>query len=73
MIEIDCISKWYGKRRVLRDCSTRVAKGEIVVVCGPSGSGKSTLIKCVNGLEPIQAGRIAVEGKTVGNARPRTD
>ena len=66
MIEIDCISKWYGKRRVLRDCSTRVAKGEIVVVCGPSGSGKSTLIKCVNGLEPTQAGRIAVEGKTVG-------
>ncbi len=66
MIEIDCISKWYGKRRVLRDCSARVAKGEIVVVCGPSGSGKSTLIKCVNGLEPVQAGRIVVEGKTVG-------
>jgi len=66
MIEIECISKWYGKRRVLRDCSTRVAKGEIVVVCGPSGSGKSTLIKCVNGLEPVQAGRIVVEGKTVG-------
>lgn len=66
MIEIDCISKWYGKRRVLSDCSTRIAKGEIVVVCGPSGSGKSTLIKCVNGLEPIQGGRIAVEGKLVG-------
>lgn len=66
MIEIDCISKWYGKRRVLTDCSTRIAKGEIVVVCGPSGSGKSTLIKCVNGLEPIQGGRIAVEGKPVG-------
>jgi glutamate/aspartate transport system ATP-binding protein len=66
MIEIDCISKWYGKRRVLTDCSTHVAKGEIVVVCGPSGSGKSTLIKCVNGLEPIQGGRIVVEGKPVG-------
>jgi len=66
MIEIDCISKWYGKRRVLADCSTRIAKGEIVVVCGPSGSGKSTLIKCVNGLEPIQGGRIAVEGQPVG-------
>jgi glutamate/aspartate transport system ATP-binding protein len=66
MINIDCISKWYGKRRVLTDCSARVAKGEIVVVCGPSGSGKSTLIKCVNGLEPIQGGRIAVEGKLVG-------
>jgi ABC-type phosphate/phosphonate transport system ATPase subunit len=34
---------------VLKHCSTEVAKGEVVVVCGPSGSGKSTLIKCVNG------------------------
>jgi ABC-type transporter Mla maintaining outer membrane lipid asymmetry ATPase subunit MlaF len=34
---------------VLNHCSTEVAKGEVVVVCGPSGSGKSTLIKCVNG------------------------
>jgi glutamate/aspartate transport system ATP-binding protein len=38
---------------VLKHCSTEVAKGEVVVVCGPSGSGKSTLIKCVNGLEPF--------------------
>src|ERR1043166_9090256 len=65
MIEIDCISKWYGERRVLRDCSARVAKAEIVVVCGPSGSGKSTLIKCVNGLVPIESGRIIVEGQPV--------
>jgi len=65
MIEIDCISKWYGERRVLRDCSARVAKAEIVVVCGPSGSGKSTLIKCVNGLVPIESGRIVVEGQPV--------
>ena len=41
---------------------TRVAKGEVVVVCGPSGSGKSTLIKCVNGLEPVQQGTITVDG-----------
>jgi len=66
MIEIDGINKWYGKQRVLVDCSTRVAKGDIVVVCGPSGSGKSTLIKCINGLEPIQGGSIAVEGQKVG-------
>jgi len=65
MIEIEKISKWYGSFQVLTDCSTRVSKGEVVVVCGPSGSGKSTLIKCVNGLEPVQAGRISVDGDEV--------
>ncbi|MCL4156352.1 UNVERIFIED_CONTAM: hypothetical protein GTU68_032594 [Idotea baltica] len=65
MIEIDNISKWYGDFRVLTDCTTGVSKGEVVVVCGPSGSGKSTLIKCVNGLEPVQQGRINVEGQEV--------
>ncbi|MEI4234911.1 amino acid ABC transporter ATP-binding protein [Roseovarius sp. D22-M7] len=65
MIEIENLSKWYGDFRVLNDCSTKVASGEVVVVCGPSGSGKSTLIKCVNGLEPAQKGRIAVDGMEV--------
>lgn len=65
MIEIENISKWYGSFRVLTDCTTSVEKGEVVVVCGPSGSGKSTLIKCVNGLEPVQEGRISVEGQEV--------
>jgi glutamate/aspartate transport system ATP-binding protein len=67
MIEIDDLSKWYGTFNVLKDCSTRVAKGEVVVVCGPSGSGKSTLIKCVNGLEPFEKGRILVDGVSVGD------
>ena len=40
MITVDVISKWYGPTQVLKDCSTEVAKGEVVVVCGPSGSGK---------------------------------
>ena len=62
MIEINNISKWYGKFQVLTDCSTRVDKGEVVVVCGPSGSGKSTLIKTVNALEPIQEGSVVVDG-----------
>lgn len=65
MIEIENISKWYGDFQVLKDCSSKVKKGEVVVVCGPSGSGKSTLIKCVNGLEPVQQGRISVEGLEV--------
>ena len=71
MIEIENLSKWYGAFRVLAECSTAVAKGEVVVVCGPSGSGKSTLIKCVNGLEPFQEGRIAVDGVSVGD--PKTN
>jgi len=65
MIEIENLSKWYGDFQVLTDCTTQVASGEVVVVCGPSGSGKSTLIKCVNGLEPAQKGRITVDGLEV--------
>ncbi|EAP77731.1 MULTISPECIES: amino acid ABC transporter ATP-binding protein [Roseovarius] len=65
MITLENVSKWYGEFRVLTDCSTKVDKGEVVVVCGPSGSGKSTLIKCVNGLEPVQEGKIMVEDAEV--------
>src|SRR4029453_9821025 len=66
MITVSKISKWYPNFQVLNRCSTRVAKGEVVVVCGPSGSAKSTLIKCVNGLEPFQEGNITVDGISVG-------
>ena len=66
MIEFRNVSKWYGTFQVLKNCTTAVGKGEVVVVCGPSGSGKSTLIKCVNGLEPFQQGEIFVDGKSVG-------
>jgi len=67
MISIKNVSKWYGSFQVLTDCTTEVAKGEVVVVCGPSGSGKSTLIKTVNALEPFQKGEITVEGVSVGD------
>ena len=71
MISIREVSKWYGTFQVLKDCSTHVEKGEVVVVCGPSGSGKSTLIKCVNALEPFQKGEIVVNGISVGD--PKTN
>ena len=71
MIKIENVSKNYGSFDVLKDCSTTVNKGEVVVVCGPSGSGKSTLIKCVNGLEPFQSGQIIVNGTSVGD--PKTN
>ncbi|HJV02613.1 MAG TPA: amino acid ABC transporter ATP-binding protein [Burkholderiaceae bacterium] len=71
MIAIDKLSKWYGQFQVLTDCSTSVAKGDVMVICGPSGSGKSTLIKTVNGLEPFQQGTVTVDGVSVG--APGTD
>ena len=71
MISIRNVSKWYGSFQVLADCTTSVAKGEVVVVCGPSGSGKSTLIKTVNALEPFQKGEITVDGVSVGD--PKTN
>ncbi|MET0568807.1 MAG: amino acid ABC transporter ATP-binding protein [Hyphomicrobiaceae bacterium] len=67
MISVQKVSKWYGDVRVLTGCTTEIAKGEVVVVCGPSGSGKSTLIKCINGLEPFQQGRILVDNVSVGD------
>ena len=71
MITISNVSKWYGTMQVLKNCSTEIAKGEVVVVCGPSGSGKSTLIKCVNGLEPFEKGTITVDGISVDD--PKTN
>jgi len=72
MIEISHVSKWYGATfQALKDCTTSVAKGEVVVVCGPSGSGKSTLIKCVNALEPFQKGDISIDGIKVND--PKTN
>jgi glutamate/aspartate transport system ATP-binding protein len=72
MIEINHVDKWYNAGfQALKDCTTSVAKGEVVVVCGPSGSGKSTLIKCVNALEPFQKGEIILDGIKVND--PKTD
>jgi glutamate/aspartate transport system ATP-binding protein len=72
MIEINHVDKWYNAGfQALKDCTTSVAKGEVVVVCGPSGSGKSTLIKCVNALEPFQKGEIILHGIKVND--PKTD
>jgi glutamate/aspartate transport system ATP-binding protein len=65
MITISDVCKSYGQFQVLSHCTTSVARGEVVVVCGPSGSGKSTLIKTVNGLEHIDSGEIVIDGVSV--------
>ncbi|MGH7265002.1 MAG: amino acid ABC transporter ATP-binding protein [Candidatus Rokuibacteriota bacterium] len=65
MITFRQVNKWFGKLHVLKDVDLEVARGEVLVVCGPSGSGKSTLIRCINRLEPIQSGRVVVDGRDV--------
>ncbi len=68
VIQMIGVDKWYSPEfQVLSNCTTKVEKGEVVVVCGPSGSGKSTLIKCVNALEPFQKGDIYVTGIKVND------
>ena len=70
VIEMFGVDKWYNPEfQVLSNCTAKVKKGEVVVVCGPSGSGKSTLIKCVNGLESIQKGEIFVTGIKVSDPK----
>jgi polar amino acid transport system ATP-binding protein len=65
MITFDAVNKWYGPYHALRDISETVARGEVVVVCGPSGSGKSTFIRTINRLEPINSGKILIDGVDV--------
>ena len=59
------VSKSFGEIRALQDIDLDVAAGEVVVLIGPSGSGKSTLCRCINRLEPIDAGTITVDGVPV--------
>src|SRR3546814_14332209 len=61
-ITMDNVNKWFGHLHVLKDIDIRIKDKEKVVICGPSGSGKSTLIRCINGLEEHQQGRIVVDG-----------
>lgn len=63
------VVKNYGSMRALDDVSTEVARGEVVVIIGPSGSGKSTFIRCLNGLEEINDGRVEIGGRHIATRR----
>lgn len=63
IIEIKAVNKYYNSKRVLKDISFNVKKGEVVSIIGPSGSGKSTLLRCIKGLEKINSGNIKINIK----------
>lgn len=65
LLSIEHITKCFGDNTVLDDLSLNVHKGEVIVVVGPSGCGKSTLLRCINALEPIQAGEIRLDGELI--------
>jgi polar amino acid transport system ATP-binding protein len=65
MIEIRNVRKSFGDNEVIKGVSLEVKKGEVLCLIGASGSGKSTMLQCINGLEPIQAGEILVDGTSV--------
>ncbi len=62
LVVLEKVNKHFGDLHVLRDIDLTVDRGEVVVVIGPSGSGKSTLCRCINRLEPIDSGRIEIDG-----------
>jgi ABC-type polar amino acid transport system ATPase subunit len=65
MLKLENVHKWFGSLHVLKGVSFDVSRGQVTVIIGRSGSGKSTILRCINGLEPIQDGRISVEGELV--------
>ncbi len=69
IISLKDVHKSFGNTEVLRGITMDVRKGEVVCIIGPSGSGKSTLIRCINALNDIQSGSIAVEGQEVSDPK----
>jgi glutamate transport system ATP-binding protein len=65
LVHLDKVNKHFGSLHVLRDIDLSIHRGEVVVVIGPSGGGKSTLCRSINRLEPIDDGRILLDGKTL--------
>lgn len=65
ILKVEHLHKRYDDLVVLEDVSLEVSKGEVVVIVGPSGCGKSTFLRCLNGLEEIQEGKVSLEGEVI--------
>jgi glutamate transport system ATP-binding protein len=65
LVVLDKVNKHFGELHVLKDITTTIGRGEVVVVIGPSGSGKSTLCRAINRLETIDSGTITIDGKAL--------
>ncbi|WP_297140809.1 amino acid ABC transporter ATP-binding protein [uncultured Eubacterium sp.] len=61
-IHVSHLQKSFGKQEVLKDITTDIYEGEVVVILGPSGCGKSTFLRCINRLEDITGGEVVVDG-----------
>jgi len=78
LVELEGVTSSFGPVQVLHGIDLKIQPGEVVVLLGPSGSGKSTLIRCINGLQPIDGGRVLIDGRPLpsegkGLARHRAD
>ena len=65
IVQMEKVNKWFDSFQALRDVDLTIHEGERIVICGPSGSGKSTLIRCLNGIEEHETGKITVHGTTL--------
>lgn len=68
-IHVSHLKKNFGHTKVLKDISTDIYEGEVVVILGPSGSGKSTFLRCLNRLESISGGEVVVDGNHIDNPK----
>ena len=63
LVQLEGVTSSFGPLQVLHGIDLSISRGEVVVLLGPSGSGKSTLIRCINGLQPIDGGRVLIDGQ----------
>ena len=68
LVELEAVTKRFGDNVVLDGIDLTIDRGQAVVVAGPSGSGKSTMLRCINGLESVDAGDIRFDGQSVSSA-----